>query len=209
MVRIVVIDDHPIVREGLVTVLSDEPEFTVVGEHDTAEQALSSLATERPDIVIVDYRLPGISGIDACRSFRERDGRCRVIVLTSFPRDPTVMEAFAAGAHGFLVKESDPAVMREAVRCVAAGGIFIDPKVAGRLVSMATAGRRSRGPFGLTGQERRVLERLPSGATNAQIGIALGIAEETVKSHLRHALRKLEVSNRKEAIDVVRQNGLV
>ncbi|MBW3664594.1 MAG: response regulator transcription factor [Actinobacteria bacterium] len=209
MVRIVVIDDHPIVREGLVTVLSDEPDFEIVGEHDTAEHAMSALAVEKPDVVVIDYRLPGISGIDACRSFRERDGRCRVVVLTSFPRDATVTEAFTAGAHGFLVKESEPAVMREAVRCVAAGGTFIDPKIAGRLVSHAMAGRRTRGPFGLSSQERRVLEYLPSGATNAQIGLQLGIAEETVKSHLRKALRKLEVSDRKEAVDVIRRKGLV
>jgi DNA-binding NarL/FixJ family response regulator len=119
-----------------------------------------------------------------------------------------MLRAFAAGAKGFLVKESDPEVLRQALRMVAAGNTFVDPQVAGKLVAVATKGRRARGPYGLTLQEMRVLELLPKGLSNREIGTELSVSVETVKTHVRNAMRKLQVGDRAEAAAIAIREGL-
>ncbi|HEX9887985.1 MAG TPA: response regulator transcription factor, partial [Nitriliruptorales bacterium] len=141
--RITVIDDHPYVRQGLVGLLGDEPDFDVVGQYETAERALEQVARDRPDVAVLDIHLPGMSGIEACRELTERWPECRSVVLTSFDEDATLISAMVAGARGFVVKSTEPWVLRQAIRYVLAGGIYVDPKVAGLLVSYALAGHRT------------------------------------------------------------------
>ncbi|MHB8464960.1 MAG: response regulator [Acidimicrobiales bacterium] len=209
VIRVLLVDDHPVVRDGLAAILASESEFQVVGQASTGEEALEIVAGGQiPDVVILDVRLPDMSGIALCSTLRQRAPRVRAIVFTSFPSDATMLEAFTAGAKGFLAKESHADSLRQAVRIVAAGATFIDPRLANKLVALATRGRRAKGPYGLTMQEMRVLELLPRGFSNAQIGRELGVSEQTIKTHLYSAMRKLNVSNRTEASTFARREGL-
>lgn len=202
------VDDHPVVREGIVAILGAEPDFDVVGQAPTGELALSEVERSSPDVVVLDVRLPGMSGTDTCAALTSKHAGIRVLMLTSFPSENLILSAFTAGAKGFAVKESEPAVLRGAVRTVAAGGTFVDPKTAGKLVMLATKGRRAKGPFGLTLQELRVVSFLPRGLTNRQIGKELGISEQTVKTHLHNAMKKLRATDRAEAARIVAREGL-
>lgn len=195
-------------REGLAAILSAEPDFKVVGQAENAERGIAEVERLRPDIVLLDVRLPGMSGTEACGEILQRDSRARVIMLTSFASTGALLQAFSAGAKGFVMKESEPAVLRDAVRTVASGESFTDPKVGAKLAALASRNRRTKGPFGLTLQEMRVVELLPRGLTNRMIGEELGITEDTVKTHLRHALRKLKARDRVEAAAIALREGL-
>ncbi|HEX2195470.1 MAG TPA: response regulator transcription factor [Actinomycetota bacterium] len=208
MIRILVVDDHPVVREGLIAILGDDPGFVVCGQAGTAAEAVAEAARLRPDVVVLDVRLPGATGVEVCADLAGRVPSTRVVMLTSFPNDGVLMNAFAAGARGFVLKESEPAVIRQAVRTVADGATYADPKVAGKLVALATRGRRAKGPYDLTLQEMRVLELLPRGLTNQEIGDQLGIGENTVKTHLRNLMRKLGARDRVEAAAIALREGL-
>ena len=208
MIRILVVDDHPVVREGLVALLGDEPDFVVTAEAASAAEALAEAVKARPDVVVMDVRLPDRTGVEACADLAGLVPGARVVMLTSFPNDGVMMGAFAAGARGFVLKESKPAVIRQAVRTVAEGGTYADPKIAGKLVALASRERRAKGPFDLTVQEMRVLELLPRGLTNNEIGERLGIGENTVKTHLRNLMRKLDARDRVEAAAIALREGL-
>ena len=208
MTRILLVDDHPLVREGLAAVLADEPEFDVVGEAGTGEQAFHSAAVVQPDVVILDLRLPDMDGVEVCEKLLARHPGTRVLVLTSSTDESAMLSAFSAGARGFMVKESDPRALRLAVRFVAEGGTFVDPRLAGRLVSLAAGHGGARGPYGLSNQEMRVLRYLPLGYSNREIGRELGISEQTVKTHVSNTLRKLGVTDRAKAAAVARREGL-
>lgn len=201
-------DDHPVVREGLIAILADDPDFAVCGQAANASEALAEATRLRPDVVVLDVRIPGATGVEVCSDLASRAPAARVVMLTSFPNDGVMMSSFAAGARGFVLKESEPAVIRQAVRTVADGATFADPKVAGKLVALATRGRRAKGPFDLTLQEMRVLELLPRGLTNNEIGQQLGIGENTVKTHLRNLMRKLGARDRVEAAAIALREGL-
>lgn len=204
MISVLIVDDHPVVREGLGAVLGDEPDFEVVGEAESAERALIEVERLRPLLVVMDVRLPGMNGIDACELITVRFPGTKVVMLTSFPNDAAAIRSFSAGARGFILKDSDPAILREAVRKVGAGGIFTDPRFASRVIG--ASGEAT--PFGLTVQELRVLEYLPRGFTNADIGEELGISRNTVKTHVHNALKKLKARDRVEAAAIAMREGL-
>lgn len=208
MTRVLLVDDHPVVREGVGAVLSSEPDLKIIGGVSSAEQAFKEIERLAPEVLVMDVRLPGMDGIEACASLLQTHPRLRIVILTRFPNESVMMRAFNAGAKGFVIKESDPDVLRQAVRMVAGGGTFVDPKVAGRLVALATKGRRAKGPYGLTLQEMRVVELLPRGLSNREIGRELGVSEHTVKTHLRHAMQKMRVSDRAEAAAMAMREGL-
>jgi DNA-binding NarL/FixJ family response regulator len=209
VIRLVIVDDHPIVREGVTAALTADNGFHVVGDAATPPEAMQAVRDLDPDVVVLDLRLGAAGGgTDLCSALQRLSTRLRVIVLTSFPTESNMLAAFEAGAKGFLVKDSDIGMLRDAVRTVATGGTFIDPRVAAKLVNVATKGRRAKGPFGLTMQEMRVLAVLPRGLTNRDIGIELGVSEETVKSHLRRAMAKLKVHDRTQAAAVAIREGL-
>lgn len=208
MTRIVVTDDHPVVRQGIADVLSDEPDFVVVAATSSAEELLREAARTEFDVAVVDVQLPGIDGLEACVQLRRRLPRVRVLILTSDATDRTILAAFTSGARGFAVKSSEPYVIRQGVRAIAAGGVFIDPSIAHKVVALATRGR-SKGPFGLTPAEMRVLEMLPLGARNRDIAEELSVSEQTVKTHVRNVLAKLGANDRTHAAAIAVKEGLV
>ncbi|HEX2295379.1 MAG TPA: response regulator transcription factor [Actinomycetota bacterium] len=207
MIRVLVVDGQPVVREGLMAIL-DEPGLSVCGQAGSAVEAVAEAARLRPDVAVLDGRVPGATGVELCVQLARTVPGTRVVVLASFPNDGVITSAFAAGARGFVLKESDPAVIVQAVRTVADGSTFADPKIAAKLVALATRGRRAKGPFDLTLQEMRVLELLPRGLTNHEIGAHLGIGENTVKTHLRNLMRKLGARDRVEAAAIALREGL-
>ena len=208
MIRIVVVDDHPVVREGLTAILSDEPEFKVVGQAESGEGALAAVLKLMPTVVVMDMRLPGISGIETCQRIRRRSPSTKVVILATYPNGGGIARAFAAGASAFVLKRSELAELREAVRVVARGDEYIDPRLAPKVAAMASGDRRAKGPFDLTVMEMKVLEKLPLGMTNSEIGDSLGIKENTVKTHLRTAMYKLKAKDRAHAAAIAVREGL-
>jgi DNA-binding NarL/FixJ family response regulator len=205
---VLVADDHPMVRIGVTTILEATPDLEPVGAVDTGREALTEAKRLRPHVLVLDFHLKAMDGIEVCAHLQATVPEVRCVMLTQSGHDAVLLRSFEAGAKGFLVKDSDPEVLCAAVRTVASGHTFVDPIVAGRLVLHALKGKRARGPYGLTVQEMRVLELLPQGLSNRDIARELGISGETVKTHMRHAMRKLQVSDRVEAAAMVVREGL-
>lgn len=208
MIRVAIIDDHPAVRQALIVSVADEPDVEVVAEYGSAEQLLGSVEEVAPDVAIIELRLPGIDGNRACRLLREEYPQVRAILASNVTNEATVLESFAAGARGFVVKEPEPVMIRHAVRSVADGGRYVDPRIAGKIISLALMGQRAKGPFDLTLQELRVLERLPKGRTNLEIADELGVTVSTVKKHVGNILNKLDAGDRSEAAAIALRHGL-
>lgn len=206
--KVLLVDDHPYIRQGVAFVLDADDDLEVVGDVASAEAAFRFITRDEPDVVIFDVELPGIDGIEACESLLQTHRRIRTIVLTRFTNESVMLRALSAGAKGFVVKESDPDHLRYAVRAVANGGTYIDPQVTGKLTALATKGRQIKGPFGLTVQEMRVVELLPKGLTNHDIAEELCVSVNTVKTHLRHAMAKMRVADRAEAAALAQREGL-
>ena len=209
MTRVLLVDDHPVVREGLLGILTSDPDFQVVGQTESAEEALRLLMRIDADVVLLDVRLPGMSGLDLCARLQRVPTGPRVVVLSSYSDDHAVLDAFAAGAHGFVQKGSTPVLLREAIRAAARGETFVDPAVGRRLVVMATRRQEPRGPFGLTRQELAVLQLFPTGLSYRAIGDKLGVATETVRTHARNIRSKLGVSTKVDAAALALREGLV
>ncbi|MGY1713178.1 response regulator [Geodermatophilus sp. SYSU D01106] len=191
-VRVFLVDDHEVVRRGVAEVLEDDPGLVVVGEAGTVAEALARGPAVRPDVAVVDMRLPDGDGAEVVRGLRDRLPGCRFLVLSSFAEDEAVAAALAAGAAGYLVKQVRGADLVSAVRTVAAGGTLAgtgQPQRAGTDRRLA----------GLTEQERTVLALIGEGLTNRQIGARMGLAEKTVKNYTSHLLAKLGLERRTQA----------
>ena len=215
-IRILVVDDHAVVREGLRAFLALQDGFEIVGEAQDGEQALEQAERLEPDVILMDLVMPKLDGVSAMRALRERGGRgskSRVIVLTSFLDDDRLMPALEAGAAGYLLKNSQPSELARAVRAAQSGEAVIDPTVAARLVHALSdrpaAGRQAASLERLTGREREVLELIARGRSNKRIALELGISEKTVKTHVGHLLAKLGVSDRTQAAVLAVQAGLI
>ncbi|MGH2731197.1 MAG: response regulator [Actinomycetota bacterium] len=206
MIRILLVDDHPVVREGLKAALADEPDFVIVGEADSGKTAVAEASRLRPDVVVLDAGLPDLLGVEACAALNEILPEARVVLLSCGRGRALTLAATAVGAHGVVLKESQTAVLRQAIREVAEGRHFIDPRVSVPGGRRKTAG--NEGPFGFTVQELRVIERLPLGLTNREIGEELNLSEATVKVHLRKAREKLSVGSRAELTAIAVRDGL-
>jgi two-component system response regulator DevR len=202
-IRLALVDDSELVRLGLRTLLEDAPGLCLVGEAGTAAAALELCARERPDVVLLDIRLPDGTGLDVCRQLRKRLPDTRVIFLTSAGDGQTVDTAIRAGAHGYLLKEVNGSGLVEAVRAVAAGRSVLDPAITARVLQSArgeepiTPGRLALDT--LSAQERRVLALVSQGRTNKEAAVELGLSEKTVKNYLSVAFSKLHVTRRAEA----------
>jgi NarL family two-component system response regulator LiaR len=197
-IRVLVVDDHAVVREGLRTFLSLQDGIEVVGEAGDGREAVAIAERERPDVVLMDLVMPRLDGVHAMRELRARVPRARVIVLTSFLDDDRLLPAIRAGAAGYLLKNVAPSELARAVRAADAGEALIDPVVAARLVdALADDDRRAEQP--LTAREQEVLDLIARGYANKRIALELGIAEKTVKTHVGHVLAKLGVADRTQA----------
>jgi DNA-binding NarL/FixJ family response regulator len=206
MIRILIVDDHPVVREGLVAVLEGVPDMRVVGSAQSAEEALAAMKTVRPDVVLLDLELPGMSGIDAIPRVIAGGDHVRVIVLTAYDTEERVLAAIRAGAGGYLLKGAAAAEIVHAIRAVREGGSYLTPRVATQV--MAQVSGRGRSTV-LSEREREVLRLIAQGQSNKQIGRQLSITERTVKFHVTSIFNKLGTDNRAQAIAVAARRGLL
>ncbi len=209
-IRILVADDHPVVRDGLVAVLSTQPDFAVAGEAGSGAEAVRKAADLQPDLVLLDLEMPGMDGVEALEQMRAHDPNVRVIVFTAFDSDDRILAAVQAGAQGYILKGAPRDQLFEAVRVVHAGGSLLQPVVASKLLRQVSRRADSTGqPQEMTPRESDVLGLLAEGLQNKEIAERLGIAERTVKFHVGSILRKLAVGNRTEAVSTAIQKGLI
>ena len=199
-IRVMVVDDHSVVREGIRHVLSDPALFTVVGEAGSAAEAIATVTAWAPDVVILDVSMPGGSGLHAVAELLERAPAARVLMLSVHEDPEYVLESVRAGAHGYLRKDSTPAELRSAVTALGVGESYYSPQIAGALANALRA--RSAGPAPerapsaaevLTARERQILALVADGATNREIGTQLGISTRTVEAHRDSLMRKLGI----------------
>ena len=198
-VRVFLVDDHEVVRRGVAEVLEEDPVITVVGEAGSVAEALARVPAVRPDVTVVDMRLPDGDGAEVCRKLRERVPGLRCLVLTSFPDEDAVAAAVAAGASGYVLKQVRGSALVTAVRTVADGGTLFDRDVGAAASARRRPAERDRRLAVLTEQERTVLRLIGEGLTNRQIGARMGLAEKTVKNYTSHLLAKLGLERRTQA----------
>jgi DNA-binding NarL/FixJ family response regulator len=199
-VGVFLLDDHEIVRRGVRELLEAEPDIEVVGEASTAEAALARVPALRPDVAVLDVRLPDGNGVSVCRALRSQTPETGCLMLTSFGDDEALLDAVMAGAAGYVLKQIRGTDLVGAVRAVAAGQSMISRETAARLLDRAGEHARAADPLArLTGQERRILELIGSGLTNRQIGEELGLAEKTVKNYVSGLFAKLGMERRTQA----------
>jgi two-component system, NarL family, response regulator LiaR len=201
-IRVLIADDHAVVREGLRTFLSLQDDIEVVGDAPDGEQAIALAERLAPDVVMMDLVMPRLDGVAAMRELRRRIPGARVVILTSYLDDERLLPALRAGAAGYLLKNVDPQQLVRAIRAADAGEAIIDPAVAARLVD-ALGEEAAQAPDvaepDLTPREREVLALLARGYANKRIALELGVAEKTVKTHVSHVLAKLGVADRTQA----------
>jgi DNA-binding NarL/FixJ family response regulator len=201
-IRILIVDDHHIVRQGLAALLKTVAGFEVVGEAQDGEQAVELHRKHRPDVTLMDLRLPKMNGVEAITKIRQEFAAARIVVLTTFDGDEDIYRALQAGAKGYLLKGMDLAELSEAIRTVHAGRTRIPPRVAEKLAERMSGAT-------LTAREMEVLRLIVAGKSNKDIGNALFISEATVKTHVNSLLSKMGVEDRTQAATTALQRGLV
>jgi DNA-binding NarL/FixJ family response regulator len=200
-IRLLVVDDHEVVRLGLRTLLNRDPELQIVGEAGTAGEAVTLAETLSPDVVLLDVRLPDADGFEVCGQLRDKQLACRVLVLTSYGDEATIMRAIAAGAEGYLLKEIRSEPLLQAIKNVAHGQAVLDPAVTRSVLGrMRSAGEPPPEPpwAGLSAQERRVIALVAEGKTNKEIAQEMGLSDKTVKNYLSHVMEKLQLTRRSQ-----------
>lgn len=216
-IRVLIVDDDPLVRAGLSFMLGGAPDLEIVGEAADGDEVAAAVARTRPDVVLMDIRMPGVDGIEATRRII-RDGTAshdpRVLILTTFDLDEYVIEAVRAGASGFLLKDSPPEELTQAVRVVAAGEALLSPKITRALI--ADYATRPSAPVSpdatlsvLTDRELDVMKAVAAGLSNAEIAAELHLAEQTVKTHVSRILNKLDLRDRTQLVVCAYESGLV
>ena len=212
-IRILVADDHPIVRDGLVAILSTQPDFEIVGQSASGPEAVQAAAALQPDITLLDLEMPEMDGVEALQRIRESNPAARAIVFTAFDTDERILAALRAGAQGYLLKGAPREDIFNAVRVVHAGGSLLQPIVASKLLRHVSqpqpASAAAQSGEALTPREHEVLRLLARGLQNKEIAAELVIGERTVKFHLSSIMSKLGAGNRTEALSLAAQKGLV
>ncbi|TME90534.1 MAG: response regulator transcription factor [Chloroflexi bacterium] len=200
-IRVMLVDDHEVVREGLRTLIGRHKDMLVVGEAGTTAEAIETAARAKPDVIVMDIRLPDGSGVEACRTIREARPETKVIMLTSYADDEALFASIVAGAAGYLLKQTRGQALIDAISAVAQGRSLLDPDVTGKVLERVRKGRGDEDPAfaSLTDQERKVLEQLAEGKTNREIGEVLFLSEKTVKNYVSRILDKLGLARRAEA----------
>lgn len=204
-IRVVVADDHPIVRQGVVALLEDEADIDVVADVADGRAALSAVLAKDPDVVLMDLRMPGMDGVGATKTIRERRPAIAILVLTTYDTDEAIVRAVEAGAAGYMLKDSPTEDLVDAVRRAAAGETVLAPPITKRLVERM----HKVSPDALTSREIDVLREVANGNTNAEVAERLHISEATVKTHLIHIYDKLAVSDRAAAVARAYEKGVL
>lgn len=205
VIRVVVADDHAVVRAGIVALLAGEPDITVIAEASDGEQAVALALDLLPDLVVMDVRMPRLTGDLATARIRERTDKVRVLVLTTYESDASILAAIEAGASGYLLKAAPADELIAGVRSVAAGEVALSPHIAAQLV----ARMRAPAPTALTARETEVLRLVGQGLSNRAIADRLFLSEATVKTHLVRTFEKLGVNDRTRAVTLAMERGLL
>jgi DNA-binding NarL/FixJ family response regulator len=201
-IRVLSVDDHPLLRQGIGALVSAQPDMLMVGQAATGEEGLREFREHRPDVTLLDLRLPDISGVEVLRAIRAEAPEARVVILTTFEGDVEIQRALEAGARGYLLKTMPPGELVEAIRQVHAGRKRIPPAVAAQLAEHVS-------DEALTPREIEVLRHIAQGNRNKDIGERLFISEETVKVHVKHVMDKLGASDRTEAVAIAIRRGII
>ncbi|MFJ3706375.1 MULTISPECIES: response regulator transcription factor [Streptomyces] len=199
IIKVLLVDDHQVVRRGLRTFLEVQDDIEVVGEASDGEEGVARTEELRPDVVLMDIKMPGTDGIEALRRLRELENPARVLIVTSFTEQRTVVPALRAGASGYVYKDVDPDALAGAIRSVHAGHVLLQPEVAGALLAQEDTGNGTGRGSTLTEREREVLGLIADGRSNREIARALVLSEKTVKTHVSNILMKLDLSDRTQA----------
>jgi len=210
-IRILIVDDHSLIREGLRAVLETQPDMELVGEAHDGREGVARAGALKPDVVLMDMILPLMDGVEATRQIVQNDPGVRVLVLSNYMEDDKVLGVLKAGAKGYLLKDTAPHELRQAVRDVYRGKSALDPTIQRKLVDQMTHPHEKPGRLAeeLTHREREVLRLMTEGLTNQQIAARLSLAEGTARFHVSNVLRKLGFPNRTQAVLYALQNGLV
>lgn len=208
MIRVLVVDDHPIVRQGLVSVLEDATDFEVVGSVGSAEEAIALVGRLRPDVVVLDLELSGLGGVAAIPRFIDSSPHSRMLVFTAYDTEEYVFGAIRAGASGYLLKGASADEIARGIRAVHDGGSYLEPRVAAKVLAAVNASHRGEHTL-LSGRELEVLRLVAAGRSNKEIGRTLSISERTARFHVTSILNKLGASTRAEAVALGTQRGLL
>jgi len=212
MIRVLLVDDQPLVRAGLETLLDEEADIEVVGDATNGEEAITAVAELIPDVVLMDIRMPVLDGLEATRRIAQLKSEARIVILTTFDLDEYVFQALRAGASGFLLKDAPADEIVRAVRVAASGDALLAPSITRRLIERFS-GQTAHGVTSqlrwLTEREREVLLLMARGLNNSEIATRLFLGETTVKTHVAHVLDKLELRDRVQAVVLAYESGLV
>ena len=205
MIRVAIVDDHPVVREGLMAALGDDPELRIIGATGSCEDLIAHAAEWRPDVVLLDFEMPGLSGVAAVRELTRSLPAARLVVFTAYADDEKIVGAVRAGARGYVLKGTPAADLAKAIREVHAGGSYLPPPIAAVLAAQVREPHRTA----LTAREREVLRFVADGLSNKQIARRLTITERTVKYHINSVMTKLSAENRAQAVAIAGRRGLL
>ncbi|MCI0440143.1 MAG: response regulator transcription factor [Chloroflexi bacterium] len=212
-IRIFIVDDHTVVRDGLSTMLARQQDFAVIGEARNGVEAVERIREAKPDVTLMDLRMPEMDGVEAMRRIKQENPDARFIVLTTFDTDEYIFDAIEAGAKGYLLKDASRDQLFQAVRAVHRGESLIEPGVAARVLDrLAQLSRQRAEPdpgHALSGREIEVLQLMAKGAANKEIASILSVSESTVKTHVANIFQKLDVNHRTEAVTQALQRGII
>jgi DNA-binding NarL/FixJ family response regulator len=200
--RVLIVDDHALLRTGVANIINQEPGFEVVAEAANGREAIDAFLVHRPDVILMDLRMPEMEGVEAVKRIREIDPHARVVVLTTYDADEDIARALQAGAKAYILKDIAADALVACVRAVLAGKTYLAPAAAAKLAERVTQVQ-------LTPRELAAMRLVAKGQSNKEIAVALDISERTVKSHLAHLFEKLQVTSRTEAVRVATRRGLV
>ena len=209
-IKVLIVDDHTVVRDGLAVILGRREDFAVVGEAKNGLEAIERARELQPDVILMDLRMPELDGVEAMRRIRAEDSVIKFLVLTTFDTDEYIFDAIEAGAKGYLLKDASREELFEAVRAVHRGESLIQPGVAAKVLDrFAQLSHQGAAPDALSEREAGVLRLMAQGAANKEIAASLSISESTVKTHVTNIFQKLEVTNRTEAVTKAMARGII
>ena len=209
-IKLLIADDHPVVREGLISMISREPDFKVVAEASNGLEAVNKAAQFKPDVILMDLRMPELDGVEAIRQIAEADPDAKFIILTTFSDDEYIFKGIEVGARAYLLKDAPREELFKAIRAVYQGESLIQPVVASKVLSrFAEMSRQSQSPEVLTERELEVLTLIAKGSANKEIAAELHISNSTVKTHIASIFQKLGTNDRTEAVTIALKKGII